>query len=80
MRTSENSVKWKSNFREFPNDEVRRIPIPRTPVNKDNKKGRVPLQKHCDHCGGRESCLASDQIVQKPLGEQVPGMEPQQSS
>src|SRR5215218_2715264 len=27
MRTSENSVKWKSNFRESPKGEVRRMPI-----------------------------------------------------
>src|SRR5215216_7517288 len=33
MRTSENSVKWKSNFRECPKGEVRRIPIPRRWVN-----------------------------------------------
>jgi hypothetical protein len=49
-------------------------------VNKGIEKGRVPLRKHCDRCGCRESHLGSDQIVQKPLGEQVPGMEPQQSS
>src|SRR5215212_1197814 len=39
-RTSENSLK--ANFRECPKGEVRRIPIPRTPVNKGKKekKGR----------------------------------------
>ena len=31
-RSSQNS--FKANFRECPKDEVRRIPIPRTPVNK----------------------------------------------
>jgi hypothetical protein len=36
-RTSENSVKWKSNFRESPKGEVRRIPILRTPVNKGER-------------------------------------------
>src|SRR5918995_2353434 len=39
MRTSENSVKWKSNFRESPKGEVRRIPIPRTWVNKGKRRG-----------------------------------------
>ena len=29
-----------ANFRELHNGEVRRIPIPRTPVNKAKKKGR----------------------------------------
>jgi hypothetical protein len=38
MRTSENSVKWKSNFRECPKGEVLRIPIPRTPVHKGKKR------------------------------------------
>src|SRR5829696_6718158 len=33
MRTSENSVKWKSNFRECPKGEVRRISILRRWVN-----------------------------------------------
>jgi hypothetical protein len=37
-RTSENSVC--ANFRECPKGEVRRISIPRTPVNKGMKKGR----------------------------------------
>jgi hypothetical protein len=42
MRTSENSVNRKFNFAEFYKGEVRRIPIPRTPVNKvmKEKKGR----------------------------------------
>ena len=32
-----------SNFRECPKGEVRRIPIPRTPVNKVKKKGHSPV-------------------------------------
>jgi hypothetical protein len=36
VRTSENSVY--ANFAESPNGEVRRIPIPRTPVNKGKKR------------------------------------------
>src|SRR5215217_4788391 len=40
MRTSENSVY--ANFREYPKGEVRRIPLPRTPVNKGKKKGWGP--------------------------------------
>ncbi len=31
---------WGANFREFVTGEVRRIPLPRTRVNKGNKKGR----------------------------------------
>jgi hypothetical protein len=37
MRTSENS--FKANFRESPECELRRILIPRTPVNKSKRKG-----------------------------------------
>src|SRR5215211_7656164 len=42
-RTSENAQN--ANFAEFYKSEVqlRRIPIPRTPVNKDEKKGRGQL-------------------------------------
>jgi hypothetical protein len=36
-RTSQNPVKRKINFREGPKGEVRRIYIPRTPVNKGKK-------------------------------------------
>src|SRR5688500_12106440 len=39
-RTSENSVKRKSNFRESPEGEVRRIPLLGTSVNKGKKEGR----------------------------------------
>jgi hypothetical protein len=38
MRTSQNAV-W-ANFAESPKGEVRRIPIPRTSVNKGMKKDR----------------------------------------
>src|SRR5215217_1590273 len=41
-RTSENSVNRKFNFAEFYKGEVRRIPIPRTSVNKGINKGRMP--------------------------------------
>src|SRR5215211_5200958 len=46
--------------------ELRRIPIPRTSVNK-GKKGRVPLQKHSDRCGGRASYLGSYENSHWPL-------------
>jgi hypothetical protein len=32
-------IMLEGNFRESPNGEVRRIPIPRTPVNKGKRKG-----------------------------------------
>jgi hypothetical protein len=38
MRTSENSVKRKFNFRECPKGEVRRIPLLGTWMNKQNLK------------------------------------------
>jgi hypothetical protein len=38
MRTSENSVKWKSNFREGPKGEVRRIQLPRNRVNRGKQR------------------------------------------
>jgi hypothetical protein len=38
LRTSENSVY--ANFAESPKGELRRIPIPRTSVNKGKRKGR----------------------------------------
>jgi hypothetical protein len=41
--TSENPVKRKFNFGEDPKGEVRRTPIPRTPVNK-GMKGRSPIR------------------------------------
>jgi hypothetical protein len=37
-RTSQNPVKWKSNFGECSKGEVRRITIPRTPVNKGGQE------------------------------------------
>jgi hypothetical protein len=37
-RSSQNSIKAK--FAEPDTDELRRIPLPRTPVNKGKKKGR----------------------------------------
>jgi hypothetical protein len=46
-RTSENAQKAK--FAEFLKGEVRRIPIPRTWVNKDKKKGRS-LEKPGTSC------------------------------
>jgi hypothetical protein len=50
LRTSENSVKWKSNFRESPKGEVRRITIPRTRVNtlseRASLKGPVCTLEH----------------------------------
>jgi hypothetical protein len=45
--------------------ELPRIPIPRTWVHKGIEKGRVPLQKHCDRCGCRESYLVSDHDATK---------------
>jgi hypothetical protein len=42
-RTAENSVY--ANFAEYPKGEVRRIPLPRTPVNKGKRrKGRSLLE------------------------------------
>ena len=61
--------------------ELRRSPIPRTTVHKGIEKGRVPLQKHCDRCGCRESHVGSDQLAQNlvpPESTQV--RPPQQSS
>jgi hypothetical protein len=43
-RTSQNPVKRKINFRESPKGEVRRIYIPRTPVNKGKKRKGRSLQ------------------------------------
>src|SRR5215211_2263855 len=40
LRTSELCIKRKFNFGESPKGEVRRIPIPRTRVNKGTKKGQ----------------------------------------
>src|SRR5215203_2987532 len=42
MRTSQNSVKWKSNFRESPECELRRILFPRNTVNKAYREEKGP--------------------------------------
>jgi hypothetical protein len=49
--------------------ELPRNPIPRTSVHKGIEKGRVPLQKHCDRCGCRESYLGSNQKLHMPLSQ-----------
>jgi ribosomal protein L13E len=49
MPTSENSLKAK--FAECYKGEVRRIPIPRTPVNKGKKKSRAFTLGSLEKCG-----------------------------
>jgi hypothetical protein len=68
------------NFAEFRLCELRRIPIPRTTVNKGKKKGRVPLQKHSDRCGCRESYLGSYGKSHKPGPPMLRQMRPRQQS
>src|SRR5918995_6278380 len=48
--TSKNSVKAKFNFRECPKGEVRRIPIPRTPVNKAGQASSEALSDYTRGC------------------------------
>src|SRR5215208_7452462 len=54
IRTSENAKKAK--FAECPKGEVRRIPIPRTPVNK-GKKRRAQAARDLDPTGACEAFL-----------------------
>jgi hypothetical protein len=74
---------WR-NFRESLKAEVqlRRITLPRTSVNKGIEKGQVPLQKHCDRCGCRESLLGSDHQRRHSLrrGSQVSPLQHSLSS
>src|SRR5688572_914856 len=54
--TSENS--FKANFRECPKGEVRRILIPRTPVNKGKKKAEAVMSPGPHNSGSRTLCRA----------------------
>jgi hypothetical protein len=59
MRTAENCVKRKFNFRESPKGELRRKSIPRTPVNRGKREARSPQRRKaervlswCEAAGG----------------------------